>query len=185
MGILDFEDFYIKCSNSELDEDMLRSAFQYAAAKHSGQVRKTSNLPYLVHPIGVALSLKEFDQDVIIAGLLHDVLEDTDATEEEILEKFGPVVLNLVSGMTKNRETKDIFKSLEEAAQNDKRVYIIKLADRLDNLRDGILDMKTSTQLKYLNETPKIMEVSLQHGITVFHKELEDLLKLLKNHHST
>ena len=71
--------------------DLIGNALQFSAVKHAGQIRKRTDIPYITHPVGVAFILQREDQrdEVIAAGLLHDTLEDTDTSEEELLELFG------------------------------------------------------------------------------------------------
>ena len=125
--------------------DMLLRAFEYAKRAHENQ-KRASGEPYFIHPCAVAEILVELGLDAatIAGALLHDVIEDTPATEEDISREFGEEVLTLVSGVTKL--DKIVFKSQEEeeaenfrkiflAMAKDIRVIIIKLADRLHNMR--------------------------------------------------
>ncbi|MFA7076261.1 MAG: HD domain-containing protein [Candidatus Izemoplasmatales bacterium] len=82
--------------------DFVRSAFEYAESKHRGQLRKSGE-PYIVHPRDVAITLAEYqvDPNTLAAGLLHDILEDTDATYQDIKELFGEEVADIVEGLTK------------------------------------------------------------------------------------
>jgi len=131
--------------------EMINEAIELAAKAHKDQTRKGSDTPYIVHPFEVALILKEnnADNDVIIAGILHDVLEDTDVEEEEIRSKFGDEILNLVLGASevlkgrKNRPWKDrkshTIKYLKTAPMKAK---ILACADKLSNLRSMIKGYK-------------------------------------------
>ena len=128
----------------------LQHAIDYATDKHKGQKRK-SGKPYITHPLSVAYSLMEWDMDIdsVLAGVLHDTVEDTDATLEEIENLFGRDVAFLVDGVTKVSQaragmrdlgsylpqTKDNLSKLLIAVGQDVRVIIIKLADRLHNLQ--------------------------------------------------
>ena len=125
--------------------EMLNKAMDYAAEMHANQFRESGE-PYITHPIAVASILFDLGLDcsTLAAALLHDCVEDTPATEEEIKNKFGEEVAELVSGVTKL--DKIAFKSKEEeqaenfrrmffAMAKDIRVIIIKLADRLHNMR--------------------------------------------------
>lgn len=132
------------------DYDIIKAALEFATAKHAGQ-KRLSGEAYIIHPIAVAHILLEWDmdRDTVVAGLLHDVAEDTDTDLKEIEEKFGREVALLVDGVTKiskaraGREdittylprTKDNLTKLLVAIGADVRVIIIKLADRLHNLR--------------------------------------------------
>ncbi len=130
---------------SEPDILNVRQAFFFACKAHQGQTRESGE-PYISHPIAVAEILASFQLDAktIMAGLLHDVLEDTDVTEEELRREFGDEVVNLVLGVTKVGEIGSADRSEEEienlrrmllATAKDLRVIVIKLADRLHNLR--------------------------------------------------
>ncbi|MBI3794053.1 MAG: bifunctional (p)ppGpp synthetase/guanosine-3',5'-bis(diphosphate) 3'-pyrophosphohydrolase [Nitrospinae bacterium] len=127
------------------EADQLWAAYTFASKAHKGQVR-LSGEPYMNHPMQVAMILTrmKMDQTAITAGLLHDTLEDTDATPEALMELFGPEVTSLVEGLTKL--SKISFSSKEEsqaenvrkmilAMSRDIRVVLIKLADRLHNMR--------------------------------------------------
>ena len=124
---------------------MVKKAYEYADYLHAGQTRQSGE-PYIIHPLNVAYTLAELhaDQDTICAGLLHDTLEDTDTTKEEISNMFNPEVSKLVDGVTKiskmnfsskqeqiNANTRKIIMSI----MDDVRIVIIKLADRLHNMR--------------------------------------------------
>ena len=137
----------LKYNNEE--KEKIEAAAVFAAKKHGDQKRKTGE-PYLTHPISVAEILMSIgmDADTVCAGLLHDTLEDTDTTEEEIATTFGNEVGNMVQAVTKiSRITND--KSIQEAEtikkmffamSKDLRVILIKLADKLHNMRtiDGL-----------------------------------------------
>jgi len=122
--------------------EKIKEAFELAKERHGEQKRKTGE-PFYLHPLRVALLLAELgaDADTVIAGLLHDVLEDTDAKPEEIEERFGKAVLKLVEGVTKIGKIKytsqqaQNYMKLMLATAEDPRVILLKLADRLDNLK--------------------------------------------------
>ena len=132
------------------DSERVEKAIEMATKAHEGQLRKTGE-PYIVHPLAVKKILEEWgmDEDTIIAGILHDTVEDTDLTLKDIEAEFGESVAFLVDGVTKLSEvrngmrdldtylpeTKDNFLRLMVALGDDIRVLIIKLADRLHNLR--------------------------------------------------
>ena len=135
----------VKSYDPEADEDALNRAYVFAMKKHSGQFR-TSGDPYYSHPIEVAGILTKFrlDSASIIAGLLHDTVEDTDTTIEEVRSLFGDQVASLVDGLTKlatieqksgNSKQAENFRKLLLAMSDDIRVLLIKLADRLHNMR--------------------------------------------------
>ncbi|MBY0565003.1 MAG: bifunctional (p)ppGpp synthetase/guanosine-3',5'-bis(diphosphate) 3'-pyrophosphohydrolase [Hyphomonadaceae bacterium] len=128
-----------------LDEAMVNRAYVYATVKHGSQTRHSGD-PYFAHPIQVAGILTEYKLDAatIVAGLLHDTIEDTDATRSEIEAMFGPQIADLVEGVTKlsqleiqseeNKQAQNLQKFIL-AMSRDVRVLIIKLADRLHNMR--------------------------------------------------
>ena len=123
----------------------IKRAYIFADNKHKGQKRLT-NEEYITHPLNVAIILTSIkaDKETIIAGLLHDTLEDTETTKEEIKEEFGEEVLKLVDGVTKinslnisteNDYLTSYYKKIIVGMSCDVRVIIIKLADRLHNMR--------------------------------------------------
>ena len=130
--------------------DLLKKAIDFATKKHEGQMRKSGE-PYITHPLSVAALLVEWgmDTDTVVAGVLHDTLEDTDTTLAEIEEIFSRDIAFLVDGVTKVSKarsgmrdlnsylpaTKDNLAKLLIAVGQDVRVIIIKLADRLHNMR--------------------------------------------------
>ena len=135
----------VKSYDPEANEDALNKAYVFAMKKHTGQFR-TSGDPYYSHPIEVAGILTKFRLDCasIIAGLLHDTVEDTDTTIEEVRSLFGDQVATLVDGLTKlatieqksgNLKQAENFRKLLLAMSDDIRVLLIKLADRLHNMR--------------------------------------------------
>ncbi len=127
------------------DVELIRRAYKYAEEAHRGQLRRSGE-PYITHPVAVATILAELQLDAVTlaAALLHDVVEDTKVTDEEIVRQFGAEVAALVDGVTKLKRIK--FDSTEEqqaenlrkmfmAMAKDIRVLLIKLADRLHNMR--------------------------------------------------
>ena len=127
------------------DQERILSAAVYADSLHGDQKRKSGE-PYIIHPLAVGSILIQLgmDADTICAGLLHDVVEDTDATLADIEERFGPSVALMVDGVTKISRLKSESKSLQEAETirkmffamgKDMRVIIIKLSDKLHNMR--------------------------------------------------
>src|SRR5436305_13030592 len=127
------------------DLDIIHRAYDFSLQHHNGQTR-ASGEPYLVHPLEVALVLAEMklDSTAIAAGLLHDAVEDTGVTSKEIEEKFGPSIAHIVDGVTKiakinlaNREERQAenVRKMVLAMTDDIRVVLIKVADRLHNMR--------------------------------------------------
>ena len=182
------------------DFSMIEKAYQIANTAHKDQVRKSGE-PYIIHPLYVAIILAdlELDKETIIAGILHDVVEDTILTDDEIKEQFGPDVALLVDGVTKlqqlqftgvNGDDKS-FDKMELQAENlrkmflamakDIRVIMIKLADRLHNMRT-LKHMPPDKQQRIARETLEIYAPIAQRlGISKIKVELDDLsLKYLE-----
>ena len=183
------------------DISLIRKAYRIASDAHKGQARKSGE-PYIIHPLCVAIILAdlELDKETIVAGLLHDVVEDTIMTDEEIKEEFGQDVALLVDGVTKleklnfhgeqGNQDKDAEK-LERQAENlrkmflamarDIRVILIKLADRLHNMRT-LQHMRPEKQQEIARETLDIYSPIAQRlGISKIKVELDDLsLKYLE-----
>ncbi len=175
----------------EQDKVLLLKAYDYAFNAHANQ-KRASGEPYFIHPCAVADILMELglDASTIAAALLHDVIEDTPVSEEDILREFGKEVLELVSGVTKLEKIE--FKSKEDAdAENfrkiflamakDLRVIIIKLADRLHNMR-SLNFLSIERQKRMASETLEIYApLAGRLGISQIKCELEDLcLKYLE-----
>ncbi len=164
----------------------IRRAFDYAAMKHEGQTRK-SGQPYIVHPRDVAITLAEYqvDPNTIIAGLLHDIIEDTNTSYEEIKEGFGEEVADIVEGVTKldllhyegSKATQQVrnHQKMVLAMSKDIRVIFVKLADRLNNMRTlGYLDDERQTRIS--RETLDIFApIAHRLGMYRLKAELEDL----------
>jgi len=167
------------------DLEVIRKAWAFSMSQHEGQ-KRASGKPYIIHPLEVALVLAELKMDstAIAAGLLHDAVEDTDVTTEEVAKRFGDQLANIVEGVTKldkikfaNREdhqAENIRKMLL-AMVTDVRVVIIKLADRLHNMRT-LEHLKPDRQQKIARETLDIY-APLAHrlGMGKLRGELEDL----------
>ena len=166
------------------DLEVIQRAYEYADEKHKNQLRKSGE-PYIIHPLAVAEIVAEIglDTDAIAAALLHDCLEDTDASFEEISRLFGETVANLVEGVTKL--TRVQYSTMEEqqmenlrkmfmAMSKDIRVILIKISDRLHNTRT----LQYQTPAKQISKSMETMEVyaPLAHrlGMQKIKWELED-----------
>ncbi|MDY6820523.1 MAG: bifunctional (p)ppGpp synthetase/guanosine-3',5'-bis(diphosphate) 3'-pyrophosphohydrolase [Deferribacterota bacterium] len=176
----------ILSNNKEMyDQDKLFSAYIFAATKHRGQLRK-SGAPYLSHPLSVSKILADMnmDLDTVIAGLLHDTLEDTDTTYEELEKRFGKDVAFLVDGVSKiskirfmsNEEKQaENFRKMLVSVSKDVRVILIKLADRLHNMRT--IEYLPPEKAKRISKETLEIYAPLAHrlGIAWIKWELEDL----------
>ena len=169
----------------QADTKLIRRAYLFAAEAHKHQKRK-SGIPYISHPLAVASILTELQMDAmtIASALLHDTIEDTDAGEKQILSTFGPEVAVLVAGVTKlskleffsqEERQAESFRKMLVAMTKDIRVILVKLADRLHNLRT-LEHMAGHKQRLIARETLEIY-APLAHrlGITWMKAELEDL----------
>ena len=178
-------------NNNKEDIDLINRAYDYAYKKHFG-VKRISGDDYITHPLNVAMILTDInaDADCMAAALLHDTIEDTDTTKEEIAKLFGNEVSLLVDGVTKINRL-HFSNAGEQMAANqrkilvglseDVRVIIIKLADRLHNMRT-LYVMPEERQKKKARETLEILTpVADRLGINKIKSELEDLsLRYLK-----
>lgn len=174
------------------DLSMIEKAYRIAKNAHEGQFRKSGE-PYIIHPLCVAIILAdlELDKETIVAGLLHDAVEDTIMTTEEIQQEFGAEVALLVDGVTKLGQLSYSADKVELQAENlrkmflamakDIRVILIKLADRLHNMRT-LQYMKPEKQQEKARETMDIYApIAMRLGISKVKVELDDLaLKYLK-----
>ncbi len=180
------EDLLVKLRRSYPDKYAeIKRAYDFAKAAHEGQ-KRMSGEDYFVHPCAVAEILADFgfDSSTVIAAFLHDVLEDTPHTPEELSEMFGEEILELVDGVTKldklqfvNREEAQAenFRKIFIAMAKDLRVIIIKLADRLHNMR-SLGCMPPEKQQRIARETLDIYApLAGRLGISFFKCELEDL----------
>ena len=174
------------------DISMIEKAYQIANDAHKGQVRKSGE-PYIIHPLCVAIILAdlELDKETIVAGILHDVVEDTIMSNEEIRREFSAEVELLVDGVTKLGQLSYSHDKVDEQAENlrkmflamakDIRVILIKLADRLHNMRT-LQYMRPEKQKEKARETMDIYAPLAQRlGISKVKIELDDLsLKYLQ-----
>src|SRR5437868_6575526 len=167
------------------DLDIIKKAYDYAQTHHTGQTR-ASGEPFLVHPLEVALVLAEMklDSGAIAAGLLHDAIEDTEATREDIKTNFGEQVAHIVEGVTKidriefaskeERQAENVRKMVL-AMVDDIRVVLIKLADRLHNMRT-LEHLPPDRQQVIAQETLEIYApIAHRLGMGKVRGELEDL----------
>jgi len=175
----------VKQHNQSANLELIQHAYVYAASAHAGQTR-LSGEPYLSHPLAVADTLAEmgFDEPTVAAGLLHDTVEDTKATIEDIDENFGEEVADIVDGVTKismipfeNKEEAQAenIRKMILAMSHDMRVLMVKLADRLHNM--STLDFqKAHKQRRIAQETMDIYApLANRLGLNVMKRRLEDL----------
>ncbi|MGO9516478.1 MAG: RelA/SpoT family protein [Candidatus Korobacteraceae bacterium] len=187
LAVTRFRDLLRKVRAYRPEEDLvlIRKAYDFSEQHHKGQIRQSGE-PYVAHPLEVAILLAEMrlDSTAIAAGLLHDAVEDTSVTEDEIKAEFGEQVAHIVEGVTKISKIE--FASSEEAqAENvrkmvlammdDIRVVLIKLADRLHNMRT-LKYLSTDRQEKIARETLDIYApIAHRLGMGKIRGELEDL----------
>lgn len=178
----------IKSYNPEFNEHKFRQAFEFAALAHEGQERKQQGLPYIVHPFETAKILTQIhaDETTLIASFLHDVPEDTSHSLEEIEKRFGKQVAYMVEGITKlskvhyrhdmqQREVESMKRLFIHVAE-DPRTMLIKLADRLHNMRTLEYMDIPEKRLRIARETLEIFTpIASLLGIKELQAELEDL----------
>ncbi len=186
MGEITLENLLAKICEYNLGSlDVVKKAYHYAETLHAGQFRQSGE-PYIIHPLNVAYILADLhaDMDTICAGLLHDTIEDTGITKEDIAHEFNPTVANLVDGVTKLANMNFSSKEAQSLANTrkiitgiteDVRIIIIKLADRLHNMRT--LQYKSSFKQKENSlETMEIFApLAYYIGAYRIKSELEDL----------
>lgn len=167
------------------DIKLIDNAFEFANKKHEGQVRKSGD-PYISHCIGVGMILAQLQvgPKTICAGILHDTIEDTDTTKDDIQKLFGEEIATMVEALTKVTRLSD-YKNVEFTAENhrkifvamakDVRVIIVKLADRLHNMRTLQFQPKEK-QIRISKETLEVYEpIAHRLGLYKIQTELEDL----------
>ncbi|MBA84854.1 RelA/SpoT family protein [Thalassobius sp. S69A] len=171
--------------NPKTNEQLIRAAYEFGRLMHEGQYRHSGE-PYFSHPVAVAAILTEqrLDDATIITALLHDTIEDTKASYSEVEKRFGRDVADLVDGVTKltnlqlsSSETKQAenFRKLFMAMSKDLRVILVKLADRLHNMRT-IKAMRPEKQVQKARETMDIFApLAGRMGMQWMREELEDL----------
>ena len=175
----------MKSSGKNYDFEKIEKAYYYAKEAHGDQ-RRVSGIPYILHPTSVACILVEYgmDSDSLIAALLHDVVEDTDRTLEEVTAEFGAHIALLIDGLTKiskiaftNREEQqaESIRKMLIAMSNDIRVIIIKLADRVHNMRtiDCMHEQKRRDKARENMEV--YAPIAHRLGMKTIKEELEDL----------
>ena len=175
----------VKSYNPQLDEKLLTKAYELAKKYHVAQYRKSGE-PFVSHPLEVAKILAEIelDQTSIIAAILHDLIEDTEFTYEKVKKEFGATVADIINGVTKL--AKIVFSSREErqvenlrkmiiAMSEDVRIILIKLADRLHNMRTLSSVSKEKRQLKAMETLEVYAPLAHRLGIYQIKSELEDL----------
>jgi GTP pyrophosphokinase/guanosine-3',5'-bis(diphosphate) 3'-pyrophosphohydrolase len=185
--MIDVEDLIalVRNYNPRTNADLLRRAYAYGAQMHDGQMRKSGE-PYFTHPVAVAAILTEqrLDDATIVTALLHDTIEDTKSTYSEIERQFGHEVAELVDGVTKltnlqlssaQTQQAENFRKLFMAMSKDLRVILVKLADRLHNMRT-IKSMAPEKQAQKARETMEIFApLAGRMGMQWMREELEDL----------
>ena len=163
----------------------LERAYRYAEEQHAGQLRKSGE-PYIIHPLHVAIIVAELelDEDAIIAALLHDCIEDTRSTHEEIAKLFGPTVADIVEGVTKLTRMQYVSKEEEQmenlrkmlmAMSKDIRVILIKICDRLHNMRTLEYQSTRKQREKSLETMEIYAPIAHRLGMQRIKWELEDL----------
>src|SRR6476659_6317907 len=175
----------VRAYNPDADLELLRRAYVFSAFEHKGQVRHSGE-PYMVHPLQVADFLADLKLDVvaIASGLLHDVVEDTLTTIERIEELFGPEVAHVVEGVTKistipfsssEERQAENFRKMLLAMVDDIRVILVKLADRLHNMRT-LHHLPEERRVKIAQETLDIYApIANRLGMSKIKNELEEL----------
>ena len=175
----------VRAYDPKADEGLINRAYVFATAMHGSQKRHSGD-PYFAHPIEVAGILTEYRLDVatIVAGLLHDTIEDTDATPAQIQERFGPVIAEIVEGVTKlsklelaaeeNKQAANLQKFIL-AMSRDVRVLLVKLADRLHNMRTLSFHPKPESRRRIALETLDIYApLARRIGMDRMARELEE-----------
>ncbi|WP_291089690.1 HD domain-containing protein, partial [Hydrogenophaga sp.] len=167
------------------DIESIRQAYRFADEAHLGQLRKNGD-PYITHPIAVAAQCAEWklDAQALMSALMHDAIEDCGVTKEELVERFGAPVAELVDGLTKleklefdtrEQNQAESFRKMLLAMAKDVRVILIKLADRTHNMRT-MGDMPRSKWQRISSETLEIYApIAHRLGLNFTYRELQDL----------
>ncbi len=175
----------VRAYTPNLDAQRLFAAFTYADSAHHGQLRKSGE-PYIIHPLAVAEIVADLglDVDSVVAALLHDCLEDTNATHEEVAKKFGATVAELVEGVTKLTKMQYVSKEEEQmenlrkmfmAMAQDIRVILIKVCDRLHNMRTMEYQSPRKQKEKSLETMEIYAPIAHRLGMQKLKWELEDI----------
>src|SRR6201997_489557 len=182
-----FEDLLekVRAYSPDADVELLRRAYVFSAFEHRGQVRHSGE-PYLIHPLAVAdfLADMKLDTVAVAAGLLHDIVEDTQTPIERIKELFGPDVAHVVEGVTKlgaipfsssEERQAENFRKMLLAMVDDIRVILVKLADRLHNMRT-LHHLAEERRVTIAQETRDIYApIANRLGMSKVKNELEEL----------
>lgn len=176
----------VRAYDPDADEDLLNRAYDYAMAAHGGQMRASGD-PYFSHPLAVAAILTELRADpaTVATALLHDVVEDTDITRDDIRDAFGEEIAQLVDGVTKLSQIElrdeaskqaENFRKLVVAMADDVRVLLVKLADRLHNMRTLHHIQQQEKRQRIALETMEIFApLAGRIGVQRIREELEDI----------
>ncbi|MBQ2175881.1 MAG: bifunctional (p)ppGpp synthetase/guanosine-3',5'-bis(diphosphate) 3'-pyrophosphohydrolase, partial [Alphaproteobacteria bacterium] len=171
---------------NDFDRELIKKAYIFALTRHGTQLRESGD-PYFSHPLEVTKILIELkmDQETIVAGMLHDILEDTATTMDELSEQFGQKIASIVNGVTKLTKFEGIsiaenqianFRKLLISAASDIRVLIIKLADRLHNMRTLAYKKKRAKRQSIARETLEIYAPLAERiGLAKIKEELQDI----------
>lgn len=175
----------MKKNNWRCNTKLIQMAYNYAVTKHGDQKRKSGE-PYIIHPVNVAYTLATLglDEATICAALLHDVVEDTEATHEDIVKEFGEEIADMVAGVTKlshiqfssaREQQVEDYRKMFLAMGKDIRVVLIKLSDRLHNMRT-LEFLKRDRQIANAQETMDLYApLANRLGVYSLKWELEDL----------
>ena len=176
----------VRAYDPRVDEDLLNRAYVFSMRAHGGQTRKSGD-PYFTHPLAVAGILTELKADpaTVVTALLHDVVEDTDTTVEDIRQIFGDEIARLVDGVTKLSQIElrseaskqaENFRKFVMAMADDVRVLLVKLADRLHNMRTLHFFDNVEKRRRIALETMEIYApLAGRIGVQRFREELEEI----------
>lgn len=170
-------------------KESVRKAWEFAEKKHEGQYRKYSDLPYFVHPKAVARIVEQISQnsDLVAVAFLHDVLEDTDTTEEELRQEFSTSICNIVKELTNSKEDRGHMKKrvymLDKMSRMSNDALLVKLADRLHNIlfinEENMKNEKHFKFIKYYWENTKFIMSLLEKMRYAEKQEITDQHRVL------